>query len=161
MRYPGDFFGAELGLKFLGLNLGWAPKGSAARRLKDAKPMDLGSNASIWVADTVLRGFVFLGFQSFEYISSMFTIGDSVYGSVFFSLTGLHGFHVFIGAIFLLVCAIMMWSQRVEIHDDEVIDRTFSFNWWSHRVAFDGAAWYWHFVDIVWLFVFLIVYWWG
>lgn len=126
--------------------------------------VDKSARAIIYIADTVLRGFVFLVFQSFEYLQSLFSIRTSVYGSVFFTLTGLHGFHVFVGAFMLLVCVYHAckgigrytpWNDDIE---SIAIDRPCV---WQHRVAFDGAAWYWHFVDVVWLFVFIIVYWWG
>lgn len=68
-----------------------------------------GDEPSLWIFDTVLRGFTFLGFQAYEYITSLFTVSDSVYGSVFFALTGLHGLHVFIGATMLFVSAVLMW----------------------------------------------------
>ncbi len=114
--------------------------------------------ASIWIVDTVLRGFIFLGLQTLEYTQSLFTIRTSAYGGVFFGLTGLHGFHVFVGAVMLAVSAFMMWPPIAQVNASRTVSRPF---WWGHRVAFDGAAWYWHFVDVVWLFVFIIVYWWG
>lgn len=134
---------------------------------------------SFWVLDTVLKGFVFLMYQAYEYTSSMFAINDSVYGAVFFSLTGLHGLHVFVGVMFLFTFVIVALAK--EMTDTFSYTRSYSTNkifkkitrhrskqassytirHYSHRVAFDGAAWYWHFVDVVWLFVFVFVYWWG
>lgn len=70
---------------------------------QDGSERDRADEPSIWLFDTVLRGVTFLGFQAYEYITSLFTISDSVYGSVFFSLTGLHGIHVFIGALMLAI----------------------------------------------------------
>lgn len=134
---------------------------------------------AIWVMDTVLRGFVFLFFQAFEYITSLFTVADSVYGGIFFSLTGLHGFHVFVGVMFLLSFVVFNLSGRIDSslqvagspgpwgnrrsygYADTYAHSSYRFNWWGHRIAFDGAAWYWHFVDVVWLFVFIVVYWYG
>nr|WCS91934.1 cytochrome c oxidase subunit 3 [Dyscolus oopteroides] len=95
---------------------------------------------------TVLLGFYFTILQAFEYIESPFTIADSVYGSTFFMATGFHGLHVIIGTTFLLVCLIRHY-----------------FNHFSsiHHFGFEAAAWYWHFVDVVWLFLYISIYWWG
>jgi len=95
---------------------------------------------------TILLAIVFTGFQVMEYIEAPFTISDSVYGSSFFLATGFHGFHVFVGTIFLAVCTI----------------RLFKFHFTkNHHFGFEAAAWYWHFVDVVWLFLFVSIYWWG
>lgn len=95
---------------------------------------------------TVFLAIFFTGLQVFEYLSSDFSISDSVYGSVFFMATGFHGFHVCIGTLFLLVC----------------LGRVFSYHFTrQHHFGFEAAAWYWHFVDVVWLFLFITVYWWG
>ncbi len=84
--------------------------------------------------------------QYFEYVNAPFTISDSVYGSVFFMITGFHGFHVIIGTLFLTVCLVRL-----------------SLNHFAKKqhLGFEAAAWYWHFVDVVWILVFLIVYLWG
>lgn len=136
---------------------------------------------TFWVLDTVLKGFVFLMYQAYEYTSSMFAINDSVYGAVFFSLTGLHGLHVFVGVMFLFTFVIVNLAREYSISCFKrrrwnlhpvlrfkhtvfrFVQRSSSYNLkqFNHRVAFDGAAWYWHFVDVVWLFVFIFVYWWG
>nr|AFQ62138.1 cytochrome c oxidase subunit III [Promecognathus crassus] len=95
---------------------------------------------------TILLGIYFTILQGFEYIESPFSIADSVYGSTFFMATGFHGLHVIIGTLFLLVCLIRH-----------------SFNHFSsiHHFGFEAAAWYWHFVDVVWLFLYISIYWWG
>nr|AKF78371.1 cytochrome c oxidase subunit III [Nothochrysa sp. YTD-2015] len=95
---------------------------------------------------TVILGIYFSILQGFEYIESPFTIADSVYGSTFFMATGFHGLHVLIGTTFLLVCLI----RHISFH--------FSKN---HHFGFEAAAWYWHFVDVVWLFLYISIYWWG
>jgi len=87
---------------------------------------------------------VFLWLQVFEYINAPFLICDSVYGSIFFMATGFHGFHVLIGMIFLSVC---FWRLQAD-H----FTRT-------HHVGFECAVYYWHMVDVVWLFLFVVVYW--
>nr|YP_004581311.1 cytochrome c oxidase subunit III [Porites okinawensis]YP_009034317.1 cytochrome c oxidase subunit III [Porites panamensis]YP_009239119.1 cytochrome c oxidase subunit III [Porites lutea]YP_009253458.1 cytochrome c oxidase subunit III [Porites lobata]YP_009475735.1 cytochrome c oxidase subunit III [Porites fontanesii]YP_009475748.1 cytochrome c oxidase subunit III [Porites harrisoni]YP_654400.1 cytochrome c oxidase subunit III [Porites porites]AMZ79720.1 cytochrome c oxidase subunit III [Po len=95
---------------------------------------------------TVLLGVLFTGLQAIEYYEAPFAISDSVYGSTFFMATGFHGFHVIIGTTFLTVCLIRL-----------------KFNQFTCRqhVGFEAASWYWHFVDVVWLFLYLCIYWWG
>jgi cytochrome c oxidase subunit 3 len=95
---------------------------------------------------TVFLGIAFTGMQGLEYCHSQFSINDSVYGSLFYMLTGFHGLHVIIGTIFLFV----MLCRLVNRHFTK-----------SHHLGFIFAAWYWHFVDVVWLFLFIIVYCWG
>nr|YP_011010620.1 cytochrome c oxidase subunit 3 [Halobates sexualis]WPW47300.1 cytochrome c oxidase subunit 3 [Halobates sexualis] len=95
---------------------------------------------------TVTLGIYFTMLQAYEYFESPFTISDSVYGSCFFMATGFHGIHVIIGTTFLLVCLI----------------RTMKFHFSNkHHFGFEAAAWYWHFVDVVWLFLYISIYWWG
>lgn len=95
---------------------------------------------------TCVLAIFFTGFQVLEYIESPFHISDSVYGSTFFLATGFHGFHVQIGTIFLIVCTIRLYKGHFTR---------------QHHFGFEAAAWYWHFVDVVWLFLFCTVYWWG
>nr|YP_010426652.1 cytochrome c oxidase subunit III [Aoria nigripes]USM11438.1 cytochrome c oxidase subunit 3 [Aoria nigripes] len=95
---------------------------------------------------TVILGIYFTILQGYEYIEAPFTIADSVYGSSFFMATGFHGLHVIIGTTFLTVCLIRLYFNH------------FSSN---HHFGFEAAAWYWHFVDIVWLFLYISIYWWG
>nr|ARQ20672.1 cytochrome c oxidase subunit 3 [Nacella concinna] len=95
---------------------------------------------------TVGLGLYFTYLQGMEYFETSFTISDGVYGSTFFVATGFHGAHVIIGSTFLMVC---LW--RILVHQ-------FSS---SHHFGFEAAAWYWHFVDVVWLFLYVCIYWWG
>lgn len=95
---------------------------------------------------TWILGLYFLSLQGFEYIMAAFRIRDSVYGSTFFISTGFHGFHVIVGTLFLFV----IWIRIVKNHFSR-----------GHHFGFEAAAWYWHFVDVVWLFLFSVVYWWG
>nr|YP_010323265.1 cytochrome c oxidase subunit III [Leptophyton benayahui]UKP88400.1 cytochrome c oxidase subunit 3 [Leptophyton benayahui] len=95
---------------------------------------------------TVLLGVMFTGLQAMEYYEAPFTISDSVYGSTFFVATGFHGFHVIIGTIFLAVCLVRLASGHFTNH---------------HHFGFEAASWYWHFVDVVWLFLYVCIYWWG
>nr|ANQ92681.1 cytochrome c oxidase subunit III [Bathynomus sp. YS-2016] len=95
---------------------------------------------------TVVLGVYFTALQALEYYESPFTIADSVYGSTFFVATGFHGLHVIIGTTFLTVC----WLRLIQMHFSA-----------GHHFGFEAAAWYWHFVDVVWLFLFVSIYWWG
>lgn len=95
---------------------------------------------------TLTLSFLFTAIQVIEYRYACFSIYDGVYGSCFFMLTGFHGFHVILGTIMLLICLI----------------RSYLYNFsYSNHVGFIVSAWYWHFVDVVWIFLFIFVYWWG
>ncbi len=91
-------------------------------------------------------GAFFLCFQVYEYGHATFGFTEGIYPSTFYMATGFHGFHVFIGTVFLSVC----WIRAMQGHFTK--DRHF---------GFEAAAWYWHFVDVVWLFLFVAIYWWG
>lgn len=95
---------------------------------------------------TVIFAIIFTALQVFEYFSANFTIADSIFGSTFFMATGFHGFHVFIGTCFLSVCFFRLLLNHYTK---------------QHHFGFEAAAWYWHFVDVVWLFLFVSIYWWG
>lgn len=97
---------------------------------------------------TVALGFTFVGLQAVEYMHAYqelnLTLGSGIYGSTFYMLTGFHGFHVTVGAIILLV--MMIRGMKGHFSSD-------------HHFGFEGAAWYWHFVDVVWLGLYIFVYW--
>ncbi len=97
---------------------------------------------------TVALGVAFLGLQAYEYHHAYtelgLTLGTGAYGATFFMLTGFHGFHVMLGTIMLIV--ILLRSMKGHFKPD-------------HHFAFEGVAWYWHFVDVVWLLLFVLVYW--
>uniref|UniRef100_UPI0030E32FC1 cytochrome oxidase subunit III n=1 Tax=Arorathrips mexicanus TaxID=1291224 RepID=UPI0030E32FC1 len=95
---------------------------------------------------TILLGLYFTILQYIEYIEASFSIADSVYGSTFFMTTGFHGLHVIIGTLFLLICFIRLTKNHFSSY---------------HHFGFEAAAWYWHFVDVVWLFLYICVYWFG
>ena len=95
---------------------------------------------------TILLGFLFTGLQALEYSHAPFGFTDGVYPSVFYMATGFHGFHVLVGTLFLAVC----WMRGRAGHFTP-----------TQHFGFEAAAWYWHFVDVVWLFLFAAVYWWG
>nr|APD14893.1 cytochrome c oxidase subunit III [Eupolyphaga sp. NS-2016] len=95
---------------------------------------------------TIILGVYFTLLQAYEYIEASFTIADSIYGTTFFVATGFHGLHVIIGTTFLFMCLL----RHLVMH--------FSSN---HHFGFEAAAWYWHFVDVVWLFLYVSIYWWG
>nr|YP_010890017.1 cytochrome c oxidase subunit III [Erenna sirena]WJJ70004.1 cytochrome c oxidase subunit 3 [Erenna sirena] len=102
--------------------------------------------ALISLSITVSLGIFFTLLQIFEYIEAPFCIADSVYGSTFFIATGFHGFHVLVGTIFLSICLLRL---------------NYSHFTRSHHFGFEAASWYWHFVDVVWLFLYICIYWWG
>ncbi len=95
---------------------------------------------------TLVLGFYFLYIQYLEYRESAFTIADGIYGTTFFVSTGFHGLHVIIGATYLTYVFILI-IRGVLLS--------------THHFSFEAAAWYWHFVDVVWLFLYLSIYWWG
>jgi len=96
------------------------------------------------LAFTIILAIIFTCLQVYEYKTAPFNISDGIYGSTFFMSTGFHGFHVIIGTTFIAVCL-------ARVHHFTT----------KHHVGFEAAAWYWHFVDVVWLFLFVSVYWWG
>ena len=95
---------------------------------------------------TLILSILFTCLQVLEYLDAPFNISDSVYGSCFFMTTGFHGFHVFIGTIFLFISLLRIVFNHFTS---------------THHFGFEAAAWYWHFVDVVWLFLFVTVYWWS
>lgn len=110
----------------------------------------------VMLAWTIVLGFIFLVCQGFEYKYGVnFSWRDSVQGSIFFITTGFHGLHVTIGTIILGVCLI---RNIVSLHLVE--GGAWDFTPDQH-FGFEAGAWYWHFVDVVWLFLFITVYWWG
>jgi cytochrome c oxidase subunit III len=98
----------------------------------------------LWLA--IGLGIMFTVFQAYEYSHAAFGFGGNIYGATFFMATGFHGFHVIIGTIFLAVCLVR--ATRGHFTPDR-------------HIGFEAAAWYWHFVDVVWLFLFAAVYVWG
>ena len=95
---------------------------------------------------TVILGSVFTCVQVYEYIEAPFAFKESIYGATFFMATGFHGFHVFVGTIFLIVCLVRAMKGDFTP---------------KQHFGFEAAAWYWHFVDVVWLFLFASIYLWG
>lgn len=95
---------------------------------------------------TILLGLYFTILQASEYFETPFSISDGIYGSTFFIATGFHGLHVIIGTSFLVVCLL----RQLKFHFTS-----------KHHFGFEAAAWYWHFVDVVWLFLYVSIYWWG
>ena len=95
---------------------------------------------------TVFLGFLFTGFQLVEYYVASFTFSCSSYSSVYYMGTGFHGLHVLIGTILLCICLVRFRKLYISP---------------GHSVGFECSVWYWHFVDIVWFFLYLVFYWWG
>jgi cytochrome c oxidase subunit 3 len=94
---------------------------------------------------TLFLGAYFTFLQGFEYYHRPFTIRDSTYGSTFFIATGFHGIHVLVGSFFLFVCLLRFLNNHFSI---------------INHLGYEIAIWYWHFVDVVWLFLFSFIYWW-
>jgi cytochrome c oxidase subunit III len=103
---------------------------------------------ALWLAVTILLGATFMGFQAYEYMHAYselnLKLSSGIYGSTFFMLTGFHGFHVTLGAIMLSVVLFRVLKGHFTP---------------EHHFGFEGAAWYWHFVDVVWLGLYVVVYW--
>ena len=98
------------------------------------------------LAITVALGLLFSAVQAYEYVHAPFAFSDSIYGATFFMATGFHGFHVIVGTIFLFVCLLRAMAGQFTP---------------QKHFGFEAAAWYWHFVDVVWLFLFCAVYVWA
>nr|YP_009256117.1 cytochrome c oxidase subunit III [Rediviva intermixta]AKS40060.1 cytochrome c oxidase subunit III [Rediviva intermixta] len=94
---------------------------------------------------TIFLSIYFSLVQSIEYCNLPFSYNDSVFGSIFFMSTGFHGLHILIGTVFMLICLI------------RVLLNHFSY---IHHFNFEAASWYWHFVDIIWLLLYFLIYWW-
>ena len=108
----------------------------------------VGANDSfkkgLWL--TILLGLLFSAIQAYEYTVAPFPFGGLNFGTTFYMATGFHGFHVIVGTIFLAVCLARTYKGHFTP---------------KQHFGFEAAAWYWHFVDVVWLFLFVSVYWWG
>lgn len=98
------------------------------------------------LAMTIGLGLVFTCVQAYEYSHAAFGFSDGIYPTTFYMATGFHGFHVIVGTIFLIVCFFRAQAGHFKP---------------EHHFGFEAAAWYWHFVDVVWLFLFTAIYWWG
>lgn len=120
-----------------GATVTWAHHGLIANRREDA---------IVGLFLTIVLGIIFTALQGMEYVEAPFTIADSIFGSAFFMTTGLHGFHVLVGTLFLLVCFIRL----INYHFTK-----------DHHLGFESAILYWHFVDYVWLIVFACYYVWA
>ena len=103
-----------------------------------------GLKKGLWL--TIILGAVFTAIQAYEYAAAPFEFGGNTYSSAFYMATGFHGFHVLVGTIFLIVCLVRTYKGHFTPRQ---------------HFGFEAAAWYWHFVDVVWLFLFITVYVWG
>ena len=103
-----------------------------------------GLKQGLWL--TVILGVLFMMLQAYEYHHAAFGLAGNIYGATFYMATGFHGFHIMIGTVFLAVC---LWRA----YQGDFTPK--------QHFGFEGAAWYWHFVDVVWLFLFLAIYVWG
>ncbi|WP_373476745.1 cytochrome c oxidase subunit 3 [Sphingorhabdus sp.] len=103
-----------------------------------------GLKKGLWL--TIILGLVFSAIQAYEYSVAPFPFGGLNYGTAFYMATGFHGFHVIVGTIFLAVCLVRTYKGHFTP---------------QQHFGFEAAAWYWHFVDVVWLFLFIAIYIWG
>jgi cytochrome c oxidase subunit 3 len=103
-----------------------------------------GLKRGLWC--TILLGLLFTSIQAYEYAQAPFAFKGNIYGATFFMATGFHGAHVIIGTIFLTVCLVRAYKGDFTP---------------KQHFGFEAAAWYWHFVDVVWLFLFVSIYVWG
>lgn len=120
-----------------GITVSWAHSATLAKFKREAV------KGLLW---TLFLAVCFLALQSYEYLNAPFNISDSVYGSCFYMTTGFHGFHVFLGTIALLVAFIRLTLNHFTR---------------KRHFGLEAAIWYWHFVDVVWIFLFVSVYCWG
>nr|QBG38564.1 cytochrome c oxidase subunit III [Acropyga butteli] len=95
---------------------------------------------------TIFLGIYFTSLQMIEYYEAPFSIADSIYGSTFFLATGFHGIHVIIGTLFIMTC----FYRLNLMHFSKI-----------HHFGFEASTWYWHFVDVIWLFLYISIYWWS
>ncbi len=103
-----------------------------------------GAKQALWI--TCVLGVLFSMLQAYEYTHAQFSFGGNIYGATFFMATGFHGFHVIVGTIMLAVCLLRLYKGDFTP---------------KQHFGFEAAAWYWHFVDVVWLFLFAAIYVWG
>jgi len=95
---------------------------------------------------TIFLGLIFSFLQIFEYLNAPFTISDGIYGSIFYMSTGLHGLHILVGTIILIVGLVRLINNHFTRH---------------HLLGLESGIWYWHFVDVIWIILFICIYWWG
>ena len=103
-----------------------------------------GLKKGLWL--TIILGLIFTSIQAYEYMHAEIPFKGLNYGAAFYMATGFHGFHVLVGTIFLIVCLVRAYKGHFTPRQ---------------HFGFEAAAWYWHFVDVVWLFLFIVVYVWG
>lgn len=102
---------------------------------------------SLWgIVGCIFLALIFTALQSYEYSHAFFSLNDGIFGSVFYLMTGFHGFHVLIGTLFLCVCLYRLYYNHFTC---------------KHHLGLECAIWYWHFVDVVWILLFIVVYIWG
>jgi cytochrome c oxidase subunit 3 len=135
----------------------WIPTINTALLLSSGVTLTIAHHALIanqrgrtvfWMWITVILGATFLGLQAYEYVHAYrdlnLKLSSGIFGSTFFMLTGFHGFHVFVGMLMLLSITLRIMKGHFTP---------------KRHFGFEGAAWYWHFVDVVWLGLYVVVYW--
>lgn len=106
----------------------------------------LKGEAIVGLIGTIILAIIFTACQAYEYQEASFNISDGIYGSTFYLATGFHGIHVIIGTLFITINLFRVIKNHYTT---------------THHFGFEAAAWYWHFVDVVWLFLFITIYYWG
>lgn len=129
-----------------GVTITWGHKVIVAKQTLSPSGYNARQELIKALVATISLGVIFTFIQLYEYQHASFSINDGIYGSVFYMLTGFHGFHVLVGTIFLLVCLF----RHLSYHFTR-----------DHHLGLEMAIWYWHFVDIVWIFLYVFVYIWG
>nr|YP_011017611.1 cytochrome c oxidase subunit 3 [Bostrychia tenuissima]WQF69434.1 cytochrome c oxidase subunit 3 [Bostrychia tenuissima] len=120
--------------------------GCTATWCHHATVSNLRKQAIIGMACTMILAILFTLLQSYEYKICDFRLSDGMYGCMFYMSTGFHGFHVIVGTMSLFVCLVRLMTLQLTQ---------------QHHFGFESSIWYWHFVDVVWLFLFVSIYWWG
>jgi cytochrome c oxidase subunit 3 len=117
------------------------------------------SQVKVYMQVAIFFGILFTCFQVYEYIIADFSISDGIYGSVFYLATGFHGLHVLIGTTFLIVIYFRICYGHFGGFEKQLWNSSIYIK--RHYFGVDAAIWYRHFVDVVWLFLFVSIYWWG
>lgn len=131
-----------------GVSLTWSHRSLLISRLLNNKILNQTNTKAIidGLIITILWGLIFTLLQYIEYRNTSFSINDSVYGSVFFILTGFHGFHVILGTTLLIVSYVRIYYYHI---------------FPTQHIGYECSIWYWHFVDVVWIFLYFLIYIWG
>jgi cytochrome c oxidase subunit 3 len=131
-----------------GVSLTWSHRALLISRLLNTKSLNQSNTKAVvdGLVITIIWGLTFTLLQYIEYRNTSFSFNDSIYGSIFFILTGFHGFHVILGTTLLLVSYIRIYYYHL---------------FPTQHIGYESSIWYWHFVDVVWIFLYFLIYIWG